>query len=121
MTIASDIDLSEGREPLRERAARTGAALRQAAADAGALAYDGFGRLRERSGGARHLAGKRIRTAGLATVATVRRRPVGVGLAAVLGVAAVAVLASPRLRGQAMDGGARLWNALQRRRGKLRI
>lgn len=66
-------------------------------------------------------ASRRGRNTALATVAEVRRRPAPFGLAALVGVGALALWLSPRLRGDIVEGAGRLWNEVQKHRGALRF
>ena len=88
-------------------------------------AADGLRDTYERAGSHAHefsrVAGRRSRDAALATVAQVRRRPAPFGLAALVGVAAVALWLSPRLRADVIDGAGRLWNEVQKHKGSLRF
>lgn len=125
MTVTSDIDISKTngatRQGLRQRAARTGRQLQDAAGELTAKAQQGLGVARERGTELAGTAGTRLRSAGRGAVGEVRRRPVPYGLAAAAGIAAVAVLASPRARNLVVETAGRLWNAVQARRGALKL
>ncbi len=109
MSLTSDIRLPE-RSGLRDRVRR-----------GGELAREKMSRMRERASDAGYLARKGAIRGSLASVAAVRNRPATFGLAALLGVAAVAVMASPALRGRVKHGAGRLLTAAQRQRGLIRI
>ncbi len=98
------------RENLRERFDRAADSLRDTYDRAGSHAQD-FTRV----------ASRRSRDAALATVAQVRRRPAPFGLAALVGVAAIALWLSPKLRGDVVEGAGRLWNEVQKHKGALRF
>lgn len=108
MFTQSEIDAAA--HPVRQRIEEAGRTLKRSADEAGERASD-FARV----------AGRRSRETALATVAEVRRRPAGVGLGLLVGVAAVALWLSPRLRRDLSDGAGRLWNEVQKHRGALRF
>jgi len=103
-------DVEPRRESLRERFGRAADGLRDTYDHAGSRAQE-FARTASRRG----------RDTALATVAQVRRRPAPFGLAALVGVAALALWLSPKLRGDIAEGAGRLWNEVQKRKGALRF
>ena len=103
-------DVEPRREGLRERLGRAAEDVRESYERAGERAQD-FARTASRRG----------RDTALATVAQVRRRPAPFGLAALVGVAALALWLSPTLRGDLAEGAGRLWNEVQKRKGSLRF
>jgi len=121
MTLTSNIDGAGSPEGLRERAARAGRSLQEAAGELAAKAQQGLGSARERSGELTSRTGRRLRAAGRTAVGDFRRRPVPYAVAAVAGLAAVAVLSSPRARGLLVETAGRLWNAVQARKGSLKL
>jgi len=80
-----------------------------------------YDRAGERAHDLARTASRRGRDRALATVAEVRRRPAPYGLAALVGVAALALWLSPRLRGDIAEGAGRLWNEVQKHKGALRL
>lgn len=103
-------DVEPRHEGLRERFGRARDDLRDT--------YDHAG---QRARQLTRTASRRGREAALATVAQVRRRPAPFGLAALVGVAALALWLSPRLRGDLAEAAGRIWNEVQKHRGGLRF
>jgi hypothetical protein len=121
MTTYHDAQAADGGNRLGDRFNGLGRSLQARAGEAGSRLHEELGHLGETT---RDLARSSRRTAartGRRAAAEVRERPISFGLAAVLGVAAVALLAMPRTRRMAMAGGPLLWNELQKRRSALRF
>jgi len=121
MTTYQDSRAADGGERLSDRIGGLGRALHERAGEAGSRLHDELGHLGETT---RDLARSSSRTAartGRRAAEEVRRRPVPFGLAAALGVAAIALLAIPKTRRLAIASGPMLWNELQKRRSALRF
>ena len=121
MGFAADFDFNAERARVQRRLDRAGHALREAAGDAGARAYEEFENAREQAADLAREARKRGRDAALVAASEVRRRPGSYGLALVVGIAAVAFLASPRLRRLAADLGEELLSEVKQRKGAMRF
>ena len=109
MYMQSDVD-PRAHASLRERFGRAADSFR-----------DSYGRIGDQAHELARTASRRSRDTALATVAEVRRHPAPFGLAALVGVAALALWLSPRLRGDIAEGAGRLWNEVQKHKGALRF
>ncbi len=121
MGIAPDFDFSADRARVQRRLERAGKALREAAGEAGARAFEEFEQAREQAADLARIARKRGRDAALVAASEVRRHPGSYGLAAVVGIAAVALLLSPRLRKLVADIGEDLVAEIKQHKGSLRL
>ncbi|MBX7249831.1 MAG: hypothetical protein K1X35_12410 [Caulobacteraceae bacterium] len=121
MGLAADFDFTAERAKVQRRLDRASRALREAAGDAGARAYEEFENAREQAADLAREARRRGRDAAMIAAAEVRRRPGSYGLALLVGVAAVAFLASPRLRRLATDLGEDLLSELKQHKGAMRF
>lgn len=118
------LDQSYGRESgrsLRERAAQAGQSLQETAGDIGARAQEELMRARQRSQELARSASTRLQTAGQGAVTTVKRKPIPFGLAALAGIGAAVALSNPKVRNAIVELVGRSWNAVQARRGSLRL
>lgn len=121
MGFASEFDFNAERTRVQRRLDRAGKALREAAGEAGARAFEEFEHAREQAADLARVARKRGRDAAMIAASEVRRRPASYGLVAVVGIAAVALLASPRLRQLVADLGEELLSELKQHKGSLRL
>lgn len=121
MTTYQNSGAAEGGAGVTDRLTAVGQDLKLRARDAGSRLHDEFGRLGETTTKIARSSRRSAGVAGKRVAATVRQRPLSFGLAAVLSVAAVALLANPRTRRMAVAGGPWLWNEFQKRRGSLHL
>lgn len=121
MGFAPDFDFSAERARVQRRLERASRALREAAGEAGSRAFEDFEQAREQAADLARIARKRGRDAALIAASEVRRHPASYGLAAVVGIAAVALLLSPRLRKLVADVGEDLVDEIKQYKGSLRL
>jgi ElaB/YqjD/DUF883 family membrane-anchored ribosome-binding protein len=121
MGFAPDFDFSAERAQVQRRLVKASRALREAAGEAGARAFEEFEQAREQAADLARVARKRGRDAALIAASQVRRHPASYGLAAIVGVAAVALLLSPRLRKLVAQIGDELVEELKDHKGSLRL
>lgn len=121
MSFASEFDFNAERARVQKRLDRAGRQLREAAGEAGARAFEEFEHAREQAADLAREARKRGRDAAMIAASEVRRRPASYGVAAVLGIAAVAFLLSPKLRQLVADLGEELVSELKEHKGSLRL
>ena len=119
MGIAPDFDFSAERARVQRRLEQASRALREAAGEAGARAFEEFEQAREQAADLARAAGKRSRQAALIAASEVRRHPASYGLVAIVGIAAIALLLSPRLRKLVSDVGEDLIDEISDHKGSL--
>jgi hypothetical protein len=121
MGFATDFDFTAERARVQRRLDRAGRQLREAAGEAGARALDEFEHAREQAADLAREARKRGRDAAMIAASEVRRRPGSYGLVAVVGIAALALALSPRLRRLVADLSEELVSELKEHRGSMRF
>jgi ElaB/YqjD/DUF883 family membrane-anchored ribosome-binding protein len=121
MGLATDFDFAAERARVQARLDSAGRKLREAAGEAGSRAWDEFEHAREQAADLAREARRRGRDTAMMAAQQVRRRPASFGLAAVVGIAAVALIASPRLRKLVSELGQELLAEISEHRGAMKF
>jgi len=106
---------------LRARAREAARSFQDTTGDLGLKAQEELMRARQRSQEFARTASTRLQSAGRGAVTTVKAKPAPFAVAAIVGAGLAVALSSPRVRNAIVELVGRSWNAVQSRRGSLRL